>query len=136
VVPLKALTAIQIMVALVDGKTITGPYKIDPVVLSSTVEVQNIGTEETTSFDYMSLPLGLGNIFVAGKFYEAAGLGFFHYCHSVKHDLAEVWLVEPFQHGHLWQARMVLEMKASEKYIEVSDKALIERLERRRQKMA
>jgi hypothetical protein len=134
-IPLKVLSAIQIRVALVEGKTITGPYKIDPVVLSPTVEVQNVGTNETTSFDYLSLPLGVGNFFVAGRFYEAAGLGFFHYCHSVNSDLAEVWLVESFQHGHLWQAKLVLEMKAAENYVEVTDEAVIERLERRRRKM-
>ena len=135
-IPLQALSSIRIRVALVEGKTITGPYKIDPVVLNPSVDVENVNTKETTSFDYQSLPLGLGNKFVPGKFYEAVGLGFFHYCHSVNNDLADVWLVESFQHGHLWQAKLVLEMKAAEKYIEVTDASVIKRLDRRREKMA
>ena len=134
-IPLKELSSIQIRTALVEGKTFTGPYKIDPAILSHTVDVQNIGSGETTSFDFHSLPLGVGTRFVAGKFYEAAGLGFFHFCRSVTNDSAEVWLVESFQHGHLLQAQMILEMKAAEKYIEVTDQSVIERLERRRKRM-
>lgn len=134
-IPLKELAAIEVRTALVKAKTIAGPHRVDPVILSPKVDVLNVGTNQTTSFDYVSLPLGIGNAFVTGKYYEAVGLGFFHYCRSVSKDTAEVWLVESFQHGHLVQGKLVLELSAAQHYIEVKDKAVIARLERRRKTM-
>lgn len=136
VVSLGLLVSIELSTAVVDGKKITGPYAVDPVVLSSSVEVQNVGTNETVSFDLFSLPMGVENTLVPGKFYEAAGLGFFYYCHVVRGELIEMWLVESFQFGHLWQAKLVLQAEAAEKYIEVVDSDVIRRLELRRMKMA
>jgi len=131
-IPLETITAVNVKTAFVEGKTIVGPYKFDPVILNSPVDVENVDTGETTSFDYMSLPLGIGNTFVAGRFYEAAGLGFFYYCEAVRNNLAELWMVESFQHGNLIQAKLQLEIKYAERYIEVNDSTVTKRLERRR----
>ena len=134
-IPLKPLKSIEVETAIVTAKAIEGPYRVDPVVLLPRVDVKNVTTGESTSFDYGQLPLGIGNKFTPGKFYESQGLGFFHYCNWVKGDLVELWMVESFQFGQLFQCRVTLETKYANRYVEVTDEAVLSRLERRRKSM-
>jgi len=104
---------------------------IDPLLLVPDVNVQNVNTGEVKTFKYRDLALGIDNSFHPGKFYEAPALGYLYFCERVKDGIAELCMVESFQHGQLVQARLRMKAKYGKLYIPVTDKGTIERLQRR-----
>ncbi len=132
VIPLKALAGIRIQTLMTKARALHGPNVIDPSFLLPDVDVQNVNTGEIKTFKYRDLALGIDNAFLPGKFYEAPGLGYFYFCERVRDDgIAEIWMVESFQHGQLLQAKLTMEAKYGNRYIPVTDKTTIERLQRR-----
>lgn len=134
-VPLKPLAAIHVRTAVISAKTIHGHNQLDPSILLPEVNVQNVNTGEKTSFKYETLALGIGNSFLPRKFYEAPALGYFYYCEQIKDGLAELYLVESFQHGHLIQAKMTMETKYGDRYVLVTERSTLQRLQQRLDQM-
>lgn len=131
-IPLKELAGIRIQTLMTKARALHGPNMIDPSFLLPDVNVQNVNTGEVKTFKYRDLALGIDNAFVPGKFYEAPGLGYFYFCERVRGDgIAEIWMVESFQHGQLLQAKLTMDAKYGNLYIPVTDKSTLERLQRR-----
>jgi Restriction endonuclease len=131
VIPLKQLAAIRIQTLITKARTLHGPNMVDPSFLLPNVIVQNVHTGEVRTFKYRDLALGIDNAFLPGKFYEAPELGYCYFCERVKDGIAEMCMVESFQHGQLIQARFTMDAKYAKMYIPVTDKTTIERLQRR-----
>jgi hypothetical protein len=134
-VPLKPLAAIQVRTAVIRAKTIHGQNQLDPSILLPDVNVQNVNTGENTSFKYETLALGIGNSFLPRKFYEAPAHGYFYYCEQIKDGLPELYLVESFQHGHLIQAKLTMETKYGDRYVPVTERSTLQRLQQRLDQM-
>jgi hypothetical protein len=134
-IPLKPLAAIHVRAAIVKAKTLHGPNKIDPSLIMPDVNVVNIQTGEKVAFRQGDLALGIDNVFEPGQFYESPGLGFYHYCETVRDGIATVHLVESFQHGQLLQATVTMEAKYENRYIPVTDEQILKRLKRRLDRM-
>ncbi len=131
VIPLKPLAAIHIQTLVTKARTLHGPNMVDPSFLVPDVNVQNVNTGEVRTFRYRDLALGIDNTFLPGKFYEAPELGYFYFCELVTDGIAQIWMVESFQHGQLIQVQFTMEAKYGNMYIPVTDKSTIERLQRR-----
>lgn len=132
VVPLKELAGVRIQTLMTKARALHGPNIIDPSFLLPDVNVQNVNTGEVKTFRLGDLALGIDNAFLPGKFYEAPGLGYFYFCERVRNDgIAELWMVESFQHGQLVQVKLTMEAKCGNLYIPVTDKGTIERLQGR-----
>jgi hypothetical protein len=134
-IPLKPLAAIHVRAAIVKAKTFHGPNKIDPSLIMPDVNVVNMQTVEKVVFRQGDLALGIDNTFEPGQFYESPGLGFYHYCETVKNGIATVYLVESFQHGQLIQATVTMEAKYGNRYLPVTDEQILKRLRRRLDRM-
>jgi hypothetical protein len=134
-IPLKPLAAIHVRAAIVKAKTLHGPNKFDPSLVMPDVNVVNMQTGEKVVFRQGDLALGIDNTFEPGQFYESPGLGFYHYCETVKNGIATVHLVESFQHGQLFQATVTMEAKYGNRYMSVTDEQILKRLRRRLDRM-
>jgi Restriction endonuclease len=87
VIPLKQLVAIRIRTLITKARALHGPNMVDPSFLLPDVNVQNVNTGEIRTFKYRNLALGIDNAFLAGKFYEAPGLGYFYFCERCETEL-------------------------------------------------
>ena len=130
-IPLKPLAAVHLRAAITTGQPMIGPNLIDPYLLMPDVKVRNVTTGEENTFPQHGLPLGHNNTFETGKFYEQPQLASYYYCMNINGNLAEIWLVESFQHGQLIQAQMKVETKHANLYLPVTDNKTISRLKRR-----
>ena len=130
-IPLKPLACVHVRVGMTKAKVITGPAMVDPYLLVPDVKVRNVGTGDQRMFRQRDLEFGVNNVFAAGQFYEQPQMASYYYCDSVNDDLAHLYLVESFQHGHLLQAEFTVKTEFATRYIPVSDKVVIERLQRR-----
>lgn len=131
VIPLKQLASIRIQTLITKTRTLHGPNMFDPSFMLPDVRVQNVNTGEIKTFKYRDLALGIDTAFLPGKFYEAPELGYYYFCERVRDGIAEVWMVESFQHGQLVQVKFTTEAKDGKLYIPVTDKSTIDRLQRR-----
>jgi hypothetical protein len=95
------------------------------------VKVRNIATGEEKTFSQHHLALGVTNTLVGGRFYEQPQLAMYYFCESVQADLTHLYLVESFQHGQLIQAEFTVKMEYANRYVPVSDQAVLQRLRRR-----
>ena len=68
---------------------------------------------------------------MGGRFYEQPQLAMYYFCESVEADVAHLYLVESFQHGQLIQAEFTVKMEYANRYVPVSDHAVLQRLQRR-----
>jgi hypothetical protein len=134
-IPLKALAAVHLRAAITTGQPIIGPNLIDPYLLIPDVKVRNVATGEENTFRQHGLRLGHNNAFEKGKFYEQPQLASYYYCMDITGNLADIWLVESFQHGKLLRAKMTVETKHADLYLPVSDGKIVERLKRRLEDM-
>ncbi|MGO9269782.1 MAG: restriction endonuclease [Terriglobia bacterium] len=130
-IPLKPLACVHIRVGVTKAKVITGPVIFDPYLLVPDVKVTDVATGEEKKFSQHGLALGVDTVFAEGKFYEQPQLATCYYCERIDGNLATIYLVESFQHGRLIQAKMTVETKYANLYVPVSDKAAIQRLQRR-----
>lgn len=103
----------------------------DPYLLVPDVKVRNVATGEEKTFSQHGLSLGFNTAFAEGTFYEQPLLATYYYCDHISGHLARLYLVESFQLGNLVQALLTVETKYANLYVPVSDKATIQRLQRR-----
>ena len=130
-IPLKPLARVHVWVAMTKARVISGPVMFDPYMIVPDVRVTNVATGEATTFSQHALALGVDNIFTQGKFYEQPQLATYYYCDRIDGKLTTIYLVESFQNGRLIQAKMKVETQYANLYVPVSDKVVIERLQRR-----
>lgn len=130
-IPLKPLACVHIRIGMTKARVVTGPFIFDPYVLVPDVKVTDVATGEEKKFSQHGLALGVDTVFAEGKFYEQPQLATCYYCERIEGNLATIYLVESFQHGRLIQAKMTVEKKYANLYVPVSDKAVIQRLQRR-----
>src|ERR1035441_329053 len=90
-----------------------------------------VATGEEKTFSQHGLSLGFNTAFAEGTFYEQPLLATYYYGHPTGGHLARLYLVESFQLGNLVQALLTVETKYANLYVPVSDKAIIQRLQRR-----
>ncbi|HEV2378378.1 MAG TPA: hypothetical protein VG206_01130, partial [Terriglobia bacterium] len=130
-IPLKHLDRVHVRAGTAKAKAVTGPVMFDPYLLVPDVRVQNVATGEEQTFSRHSLALGLNTVFARGEFYEQPTLATYYYCDDIAGDLAKLYLVESFQLGRLIQAEFTVKTENAKFYVPVSDKAVIQRLRRR-----
>jgi hypothetical protein len=130
-IPLKPLACVRIRGGLTEARGITGPVKFDPYLIMPDVKIRDVATGEEKTFSQLDLALGLNNEFSQGHFYEQPQVASYYYCESIEGNLATLCLVESFQHGNLLQATLPVKTEYANRYVPVSDKVVIQRLERR-----
>lgn len=130
-IPQKPLVCIRVRAGLAKAKTLAGPVMVDTHFLVPDVKVRNIGTGEEKTFSMHDLPLGIDTGFAECKFYELPQFAEYYYCDSIKDGVADIYLVESFQHGQLVQAHLKMRTKYANHYVPVSEQATIQRLSRR-----
>ena len=130
-IPLKPLVCIRVRAGLAKAKTFTGPLMVDTHFLLPDVKVRNIDTGEEKTFSLHDLPLGIDTALAEGKFYELPQFAEYYYCDSIKDGVADIYLIESFQHGQLVQAHLKMKIQYANHYVPVSDQAAIRRLSRR-----
>jgi hypothetical protein len=77
------------------------------------------------------LELGFNTAFAAGAFYEQPRRAHFYYCDHVAGDIATLYLVESFQLGRFIRAKLQVKTEYANLYVPVTDKAILQRLQRR-----
>jgi hypothetical protein len=76
------------------------------------------------------LPLGFDSPVQPGKFYELPSMFNRYYCEKIEDNLVTWILLESYQHGHLVQVTYTQKIKYSSNYVEVTDRAIIHRLQK------
>jgi len=130
-IPLKPVERLHVRAGMSKATVIDGPVKIEPYFFTPNVKVHNVKSGREETYNRHTLPLGVDNRLLPGQFYEIPQLDMYYFCESIDNDLAHLFLVESFQHGRLIQAEFQQETKYSGTYVPVTDKATIERLQRR-----
>jgi hypothetical protein len=130
-IPLKPLACLHVRASTTKARILDGPVRFDPYLLVPDVKVRNIATGEEKTFSQHRLALGVNNTFVAGRFYEQPQAAMYYFCESVEGGVAHLYLVESFQHGQLIQAELTMKTEYANRYVPISDKAVIHRLQRR-----
>ena len=130
-IPLKPVDCVHVRAGITKARILDGPVKFDPYLLVPDVKVRNIATGGEKTFSQHSLALGVNNTFVPGRFYEQPQSAMYYFCESIEGDVAHLYLVESFQHGQLIQAELLMKTEHANRYLPISDKAVIQRLQRR-----
>lgn len=81
-----------------------------------------------TQLPLYEVKLGFDTVLQEGCFYEDPQSGFFYYCEAINDDKVDILLIESYQHGKLIAARMKIDVKYSNQYIEVKDRETLKRL--------
>jgi hypothetical protein len=129
--PLRLLARVHVRVGMTNARVLTSPVRFETHLLVPGVKVKNVATGEVNKFSRQRLPLGVNTEFSKGTFYEQPSISAFYYCDGVKDNTATIYLVESFQTGELIQAQLAVNTENARFYIPVSDKAVIQRLQRR-----
>jgi len=130
-IPLKPLASIHVRAGMTRAKTLRGPVMFDPYLLVPDLKVRNVATGEEKTFSQDGLKLGFNTTFTASAFYEQPRLAHFYYCDHIEGDIATLYLVESFQLGRLIRAKLAVKTGYANLYVPVSDKATLQRLQRR-----
>jgi hypothetical protein len=131
-IPLEPLTSVHVRAGMIKARTLTSPAAFDISLLSPDVKIKNVATGEEQTFSVHGLPLGIDTVFTEGAFYEQPPLaGHYYYCDRIDGDVVTIYLVESFQVGQLIQCKYTAKAEMAKFYIPVSDKAVIQRLQRR-----
>ncbi len=102
--------------------------RLDPNVFARmmiTYRHQNVVTGADWTFEGA---LRFDTVLQPGHFYTQPPNGFGYYCHAIEGDQAVIFLVESYQHGSLFQAKLRQAVDESFHYLEVTDKDWIARL--------
>lgn len=134
-IPLKAVAKIRVRAAVTQAKTLHGPAMLDPYLLIPDIMVRNLATGESQLFNPHDLALGVDTVFEEGKFYESPQLSMYYYCERIEGDTVRLYLIESYQHGRLIQADFRIKIEYANRYVEVSEKIVLERLRRRLEKL-
>jgi hypothetical protein len=133
--PMRPLARVHVRVGITEARVLTSPAAFDTHLLVPDVQVKNVATGEESRFSRQGLPLGINTEFCADVFYEQPTISAFYYCESVAEDVATMFLVESFQMGNLIQAEFTVKAENARFYIPVSDKPVIQRLQRRLERL-
>lgn len=112
------------------GRPLGGNTLIDPNTFMSPVIYTNVITGESNRFAIDQLPLGSKRVSV-GRFYFISHPLMYYYCDAIQGDKVRWHLIESFQNGEMVNATLTQDIKRSPHYIPVSDKKIINRLQRR-----
>ena len=134
-IPLKPLARVHVRAGLTKARTIRAPVVFDPYLLVPDVKVRNVATGEENTFSQHDLAIGVDTAFIEGKFYEQPPLATYYYCDRIEGDIASLYLLESFQCGILVQAQFTQKTKCAKFYVPVSDPVVIERLQRRLERL-
>lgn len=85
-------------------------------------------TGEATIIPQQKVNLGFDTRLEQGKFYFSPNLEFSYYCAGIKDGIAQLALVESYQHAQLVQAEISQSVKHSHNYVEITDAEEINRL--------
>lgn len=125
------VTAIKFQYKLTKGFIPKGS-NLDSHVLESlntSYELLDESGEIVHKAEISKLELGFDTNLTEGKFYFTPSIHNYYYCEKIENDLAHFILVETYQHGILFQCRMTLSTQYSSRYLEVTDKKKLYRLE-------
>ena len=129
--PTRLLNSIGLWVANVMARTLVGPVAYDPALMSADVAIENLTTGETKVVSRHGLALGTATCFEVGKFYEQPQNEYYYYCAEVNGSLAQISLIESFQHGGLVRTDLSVDVKFCSHYTEVSNPDVLARLKQR-----
>lgn len=117
-----------------DTGRVMKPMLFDPTMfrdLDLKYDYKNNLTDESNIIPAHDLILGFDNVLQAGHFYTQPHLKFFYYCESTTDNQAKMNLIESYQHGKLVTAEFIVPLpEANPYYIEITDKAEIDRLQK------
>lgn len=112
------------------ARPIRGNTLVEPTTFTCPIVYTNVFTGEAARFSIDQLPLGLSRV-CPGKFYFISHPLIYYYCESIKGALVTWHVIESFQNGELYRATVTQDIKYSQHYIPVSDKKILNRLQRR-----
>lgn len=92
------------------------------------VSVREELAKRNPNADPAHIESGFPTLLMVGKYYYNPRLQFSYICERRKKDKCQVVLLESYQGGHLIQARMILARDQSNQFVEVTEKAELERL--------
>jgi hypothetical protein len=113
-----------------DARIMDPDCHLDPHVLGRmnlVYRLQNVVTAEDWTFGDA---LKFDTVLRPGRFYVQPAIGFSYYCQSVDDGQATIFLVESYQHGNLFKAKLRQSVDESYHYLEVEDQREIRRLEK------
>jgi hypothetical protein len=129
--PLRPLARIHVRAGMTEAKLFASRVPFEPYLLLPNVKVTKIATGEETTFRRHDIPLGINTQFAEGVFYESPSLAAFYYCDRLDGETAFFYLVESFQTGSLIQGRLSFSIANAKHYVPVTDKTILQRLQRR-----
>lgn len=97
--------------------------------LSTSYELVDEAGNVTHSINPSELKIGFDTKLEVGKFYETPRLYNSYFCEKIEDDIVSWVLVESYQHGNLFQARIKQKIKYASYYLEIKDKKRISKLQ-------
>jgi Restriction endonuclease len=128
--PSGVLASLECIVTGRQDRPIKGNTLIEPNTFTLAAIYTNVITGETSSFPIDQLPLGVKRV-SAGSFYFILNPLIYYYCDAIQGDKVRWHLIESFQNGEKITGTIMQDIKYSPYYIPVSDKKILERLQRR-----
>jgi Restriction endonuclease len=117
-----------------DTGRVMKPMLFDPTMfrdLDLKYDYLNALTGESNIIPAHDLILGFDNVLQAGRFYTQPQIKFYYYCEWTTETEARLDLIESYQHGILVSAEFAVRLPdANPYYIEITDDAEIDRLQR------
>ena len=107
-----------------------GNTLVDPNAFTLAAIYTNVVTDETISFPIDQLPLGVKRV-SAGSFYFILNPLIYYYCDVIQGDKVRWHLIESFQNGEKLTGTIIQDIKYSSYYIPISNKEILQRLQRR-----
>ena len=102
---------------------------LDPFLLyKRSYNYADAQTGEATIIPQQKVSLGFDTRLEQGKFYFSPNLEFSYYCAGIKDGIAQLALVESYQHAQLVQAEIFQSVEYSQSYVEITDAEEITRL--------
>ena len=114
-----------------DTGRIMKPTPIDPTIftdLGVKYDYRNDLTEESVVIPADEVPLGFDTVLEAGKFYQNPKFKFAYYCESIKDNIANMFLIESYQHGIFMQAEFQITIDQQNHFVEITDTEEVARL--------
>lgn len=103
---------------------------IDPYLSGDVYELIDEVSNNKQTIDASNYNFGFDTVLKAGKYYKNPILNFSYYCQLVKENEAEMWLIESYQNGGLFQAVGTLHLINTAQFVEITDEDEIIRLEK------
>jgi Restriction endonuclease len=128
--PSGMLASLECIVTGRQGRPIRGNTLVDPNTFMLPVIYTNVITGEASRFTIDQLPLGAVRV-SAGGFYFIPHPLMYYYCAAIQGDTVHWHLIESFQNGEKITATLTQDIKYSPHYIPVSDRKILNRLQRR-----